>query len=71
MNNVIVFPGSMGVVQHSIDLFGIDRVDPGSWMTPVVIVNLTDEEAAFAKEYFEELDFSVNIRQSVINKYRF
>lgn len=61
----------MGVVQHSIDLFGIDRVDPGSWMTPVVIVNLTDEEAAFAKEYFEELDFSVNIRQSVINKYRF
>lgn len=57
MNNplfrIAVGPGSMGVAGLALDLFGIERVDPGTWATPVYANRLTTEEVAFAKEFFE------------------
>ena len=32
-----VTPGSMGACALAIDLFGLDRINPGSWLTPVYV----------------------------------
>lgn len=58
MPNLRLTPGSMGVVGHAVDLFGIGKVNPGDWTTPVYLINLTDEEARFAKEFFAEYGVS-------------
>jgi hypothetical protein len=51
---ISIAPGSMGVAKHAIDLFGMDRVDAGSWNTPVHVADLNEEEVEFAIEYFDE-----------------
>lgn len=55
----LIIPGSMGVVAHAIDLYGIDRVDPGRWGTGVRVVKLTQEEFDFAVEFFGEYNLKV------------
>lgn len=49
-----IFPGSMGAAALAIDLFGADRVHPGSWNTPVYVVDVTDDEFQVAKELLAE-----------------
>ena len=59
MKNIRLVPGSMGVAAHAVDLFGAERVNPGSWTTPVWVTNLSDDEVMFAKEFFAEYNISV------------
>lgn len=59
MATIKLWPGSMGLVKEAIDLFGLDRVRPGSWLTPVYVTDITADEVAFAKEFFTEIDISV------------
>jgi hypothetical protein len=46
-NVYAILPGSMGAAQLAIDLFGSDRVNPGSWMSPVYAeIELEELQAA-------------------------
>lgn len=45
-----IFPGSMGAAGLACDLFGAGKVDAGSWMTPVYVNDITEEEYNTAKE---------------------
>lgn len=54
MKTIRISPGCMGVLNLAIDLFGIERVDPGSFATPVWVRDLEEEDVAFAKEFFAE-----------------
>jgi hypothetical protein len=49
----------MGVASQAIDLFGLDRVDAGSWGTPVTVNDLTQEEVDFATEFFDECNITI------------
>ena len=59
MRNIKLTPGSMGTVALAIDLFGLKRVNPGDWTTPVWITNLSVDEIEFAKEFFAEYNILV------------
>lgn len=52
-------PGSMGVAKHAIDLFTLERVEVGTWLSPVWVNNLSEEEVKFAEEYFKECGITV------------
>lgn len=54
MPTIRISPGCMGVLNLAIDLFGIERVDPGSFATPVWVRDLEEEEVEFAREFFAE-----------------
>lgn len=56
---LVIVPGSMYVVEEAMYLFGVHRVNPGHWMSPVRLFDLTEEEAEFAVEYFKELQKEV------------
>lgn len=58
MTNIKLYPGSMGVAEQALSLFG-KRVNVGSWPGPVYISYLSDEEVVFAKEFFGELGITV------------
>ena len=60
MMHIAIYPGSMGVAGHAIDLFGAQRVNPGTWASPVYVNGLSKDEASFAKEFFGELGLSVS-----------
>jgi hypothetical protein len=49
-SRIALTPGSMGLVSVAIDLFGIDRVDPGTWTTPVYVRDVTADEISAARE---------------------
>ncbi len=59
MANISIAPGDMGVVRLAIDLFGVGRVNPGTWLTPVWVTDLTSDEVSFAKEFFAEYGLRV------------
>lgn len=61
MFKVEISPGCMGGVKHAIDLFGSERVLPGDWTTPFWIIDLSDEEVDFAKEFFGEHGKNVKV----------
>ncbi len=63
MVRIMLTPGSMGIVKQAIDLFGIERVEPGHWMSPVWVNDLSEDEIKFAKEFFAELKIEVTIEQ--------
>lgn len=63
--NISIGPTSMRVVKDAIDLFGIDRVNPGEWLGPVYVNDLSYEEVAFAIEFFDELGIAVKIESKV------
>jgi len=60
MIHIAISPGSMGVVGHAIYLFGAQKVNPGTWTSPVYVNGLSKDEASFAKEFFGELGLSVS-----------
>ncbi len=57
---VEVYPGSPSSLAEAIDLVGVARINPGSWLTPFWIHEVTPEEFAFLTEYFAQWD--INIR---------
>lgn len=59
--NIVISPGSTGVAIHAIDLFGIERVDVGTWTTPVLVKDLSEAEVVFAKEFFKECGQTVEV----------
>ncbi len=68
--NIEVTQGSMGVVALAVDLFGINRIDPGSWGTPVYVYDLTEDEYKFAIEFFAEYDLKVSVTTRERRYYR-
>jgi hypothetical protein len=54
---------SMGICKLAIDLFGVKRIDPGSWGTPVYVDELSQEEADFAIEFFALYECRVIVRE--------
>lgn len=58
-HRIALIPGSMGVCALALDLFGLGRVEPGSWATPVWVRDLDSEEVAFATEFFSEVGVEV------------
>lgn len=61
MPDVKITPGSAGAAICAADLFGHDRVEPGTWASPVIVRDLSDEEAVFAQEFFTEQDLVVRV----------
>ena len=61
MFKITIYPGSMAVVSDAIDLFGIDRVDPGSWTTPVWVKGLSEDEVKAARELFSEKGKEISV----------
>lgn len=59
--DILIAPGTMDIVQLAIDLFGVNRIVPSGWMTPVHVRDCSDEEIAFAKEFFSEFDRTVEV----------
>ena len=59
MGRIMLTPGSTGVAKHAIDLFGIERVEVGSWMYPVYVNDLSEEEIEFAEKFFCEYNIRV------------
>jgi hypothetical protein len=55
MANLEIFPGSIEVISQALDQFGEGRVTVGAWDEPVKLSDLTAEEAAFARKYFEDM----------------
>lgn len=55
-----ITPGSMGAVSVAIDLFGIERIDPGSWMTPVKVMvdGISDDDVRAATQLLSDLGLS-------------
>jgi hypothetical protein len=54
-----MFPGTMGAAVVVVDLFGADRVDPGSWPGPVYVYGVTDDELEAAGELLGELGLKI------------
>jgi len=59
--NIIVCPGSSEAVQEAKDLFGDSRVVAGAWRAPIHINDLTEDEATFATEYFQNQGKKVSV----------
>ena len=53
---VSVTPGSMGACALALDLFGLDRVDPGCWLSPVwvYVVGLSEADLHAAAQLLSE-----------------
>lgn len=49
-----IYPGSMGAVITAVDLFGIERVDAGTWPGPVYVNDVREDEFEPAKKLLEE-----------------
>lgn len=43
-------PGCMSTAVLAVQVFGRDKVDAGSWLTPVYVYDITDEEASAGKD---------------------
>lgn len=54
-----IYPGTMGAVKIAIDLFGIDRVDSGSWPGPVYVNAVTIDEIGPARELLENVGLHI------------
>jgi hypothetical protein len=53
--NLKIRPGSYDVAKEAKDLFGISKVVMSTeFRGPVLLSNLSDDEASLAKEYFAE-----------------
>lgn len=52
--NLIIRPGGKDVVTDAIELYGQTRVVAGVFKEPTKLINLTNDEAYFARCYFEE-----------------
>lgn len=59
MHRIALTPGSMGTVGLAIDLFGISRIDPGTWLGPVFVHDVEDDEFAPAAELLAEAGIQV------------
>lgn len=59
--NAIICPGCQNSVEDAKELFGESRVVSEFWRGPISINNLSEDEAGFAKEYFEGLRKKVTI----------
>jgi hypothetical protein len=60
----IVKPGDKTIIKDANDMFGANRVNSdilGVWREPIHIKDLTNEEAQFAKEYFEGMGKKVEL----------
>jgi len=57
--DIEITPGTMDVCQLAIDLFGVERIVPSGWLTPVHVKDLTAEEVGFAKNFFAEFERNV------------
>ena len=58
---ISIYPGSMGACGLAIDIFGIDRVNPESWATPIYVNDVSQEEIDIAKELLEEYNLNIDI----------
>lgn len=48
--NLVCNPGSMGLAVAAANCFGIDNVDAGDWRQPVIVQNVSNDDAeAFAE----------------------
>ncbi|MBI2626313.1 MAG: hypothetical protein HYW69_01830 [Candidatus Nealsonbacteria bacterium] len=59
MPRIMIVPGSMGAAKQAIGLFGIERVEIGTWMTPVWVNDLSEDEIVFAEEFFAEYGITI------------
>lgn len=56
----------MGVVAVAVYLFGAEKVNPGSWVTPVWVEDITDEEVELAIEFFAVYHPDISVERFVI-----
>lgn len=59
--NVIICPGSIEVANSAKQLFDASKVAVGGFREPIVISNITEDEAKFAQEFFSEQGKKVRI----------
>lgn len=53
-------PGCMGTAMLAVQVFGRDKVDAGSWLTPVYVFDITDEDASAGKDLLAEYGVSMD-----------
>lgn len=56
-----IYPGSMGAAKLAIDLFGIEHIDVGSWITPVYVKNVEKEDIEVSKSLLNEYNLTIEI----------
>jgi len=61
--------GSSKIAYEAIQLFGSDRVTVGTWLDPVEVRELTDDEVEFAKEYFDQEMFAKPFGKPTVTVY--
>lgn len=54
MATLIITPGTGGIAMNLAELVGAENIRPTGWGSPVYADNLRPEDAAAAKELFEE-----------------
>jgi hypothetical protein len=57
--SITIWPGSMESIDQALDVFGCNRVVPGTWNEPVTVSGLTLQEFSLAKEFFGSLGYKV------------
>ncbi len=67
MKTVTIFPPKMEAIGQALDIFGENRVSTGEWNEPVIIKGLTQDEVAFARKFFGELGFTVELQEQTAN----
>lgn len=59
MQRIALIPGSMGAVGLAIDLFGLSRIDPGTWPGPVFVNDVQEDELDAATELLAQVGVTV------------
>ena len=63
---ISLIPATMGTCAWAMDLFGVDRVDSGDWLSPVIVTGCTDDEIALANELIVEQGHQNDLRIEVL-----
>ncbi len=63
MAKIMLIPGNMHTATLAIDLFGVTRVDPGTWTTPVFVENVSEEEIHVAQELLKKEGITVTVEE--------
>lgn len=62
--SIEVRPGSLKAVRQAFDLFGKERVDRGSWDSPVWVFGLSPQEVEIARKKLQDSRTKVRVLET-------
>ena len=60
VGRIVLSPNTLDVALLARDLFGVLRVDVGTWITPISVEDVTEEEVIAARELLVEHGVTVH-----------